>query len=75
MARPKRSQSNNQPNLPDKKQRISAINWLCNKIYPNYKSSDSNYGFIKDVLSRNQNLYPWLTRDMLYNGLRRIEKH
>ena len=50
MAYSKWSITNNIANLPYKKQCITVINHLCHELYPKYKSNESIYGFIKEII-------------------------
>jgi len=70
----RRSNSTQHQATPNKRQWLDVINRLCNQFYPQYKADSIKYGMIKQFINNNKVLYPWLTRDMLYNSIRRIDK-
>ena len=45
-----------------KKQRIDAVKRLCNEFYPRHISGNSDYGIIKEFITKNQTLYPCACR-------------
>jgi len=50
------------------------INRLYNEFFPIFISKDHKVGDLKQFINDNLSLYPWITQDMINNGLRRIQK-
>ena len=70
MSHPKRNNATYLQITISKKQQLECINRLCNDFYPSYQSDKTNYSSIKNLVNSNLNIYPWLTKDIIHNGLR-----